>query len=182
MRRQRFAPALSFGVHCNSIRPSDGCALQVSVYKGGARDSTKDVLLGFFTLSLRALITGSKVKGKFPLLPPSQQPAGASLGGAGAAPAAGAAAAALYSGTVAAEIRGDAALEAFCLGCRVIDVGGPSLGNVPKRWRLPESEWAEVEETAAGGAADIPADPAAVAAMCDGASRVICAGLAGRSS
>lgn len=74
-----------------------------------------------------------------------------------------------YSGTVAAEIRGDAAFEAFCLGCRVIDVAGLSLSNVPKRWRLPESEWADVEETAAGGAADIPADPAAVAAMCDGA-------------
>jgi hypothetical protein len=174
--------------------------LQINVYKGGARDASKDHLIGFFTLALSALVTGSKVcrcvfrfaspvrpsplpveasshvdlrclpcppplqlKGKFQLQHPTQsphQPAGTVI-----SPIA-------YTGSVSAELRPSGPLEEFCLGCRVVELPSVALHNIPKRWRIPEAEWAEADEgsaTASARAEGTPSDPMAVAALCDGA-------------
>lgn len=144
----------------------------VSVYAGGSRDSDKDALIGSFTVPLRALLVGgAQVRGTFVLQPPAI----ATLSPAKAAPAtAGAAAAAVYSGSVSAEFRADSALEAYCIGCRLLDLPTLSLHGIPKRWRLPESEWADVEDSRPGEnvPADAkPANAAAVYAMCTGEHR-----------
>lgn len=192
-----------------------GSSVVLNVYKGGARDATKDQLIGFVSFSLKNLVSGQKasgggepvlvlavtsrgkrrkggkthhhlllfvlscvasrscvsflsslqLKGKYPLLAPQQspiQPAGTVVSPV------------VYSGQLTVEIRGDAPFEEHCLGCRVLELPALSLQNIPKRWRLPESEWSEAEETtnttngAAGANDNMPADPLAVAAMCNG--------------
>jgi hypothetical protein len=108
------------------------------------------------------VFVGLQLKGKYPLMAPQQSPV---------QPAGTVVSQTLYSGQLTVEIRGDAPFEEHCLGCRVLELPALSLQNIPKRWRLPESEWSEAEEVpGAPGNDNMPADPLAVAALCNGES------------
>ena len=84
---------------CNSV-------LQVNVFKGGSRDTTKDSWVGWFTVDLAELLGGARLKGGFGLTPPSEFLAKPPYTPAGAVPSASA-----YKGKVQAEFRPSAALE-----------------------------------------------------------------------
>jgi hypothetical protein len=51
-----------------------------------------------------------------------------------------------YQGSVTANFRGDAAFDDFALGSRVLRLEDLTMHNIPRRWRLPQSEWEDAED------------------------------------
>ena len=79
-----------------------------------------------------------------------------------------------YTGFVAADFRGDTHFEEFALGCRILNLDKFVMHNVPKRWRLPATEWEEAEEGLQSGTEDpVSADPLAAAALTEGLFREV---------
>ncbi|KAA0150226.1 hypothetical protein FNF29_05466 [Cafeteria roenbergensis] len=157
-----------------------GARMEVTVFKGAARDPSADTPIGHASLLLAPLASGRPIERRLQLLPPPA-PAAASASGAAtpspggspskgakaaAAPApaaeaaASAAPAAEYEGAVRVRVEADARLGAALAGGRFLRLTSASLSGVPFRWTPPGGDVGDERPVIADAAEEAALDEA----------------------
>jgi len=135
--------------------------LVVLVFKGGARDSGVDPLIATMSIPLSALHDTDRLKGAFPLLPPSAAlyaPLGIHTSSVA------------YTGTLSCEVRPSAQLERYMLGGRVLTLENLRVSNLPSQWILDEHGKCAAGEYAPAKAATPPTGATAASGSSKGAA------------